>query len=152
MRIINFKAITSSEDMWNQVRNYAENCSWKAGKTLANNMKNNAFQEWERVIAAMDNGKICGYCTVTKTDCIPDVCYTPYIGFLFVDEAYRGNRLSQKLIQYAMDYLKKAGFDKVYIVSDHENLYEKYGFQVVDRKTAPWGAEEKIYMNAVNNS
>jgi hypothetical protein len=32
---------------------------------------------------------------------------------------------------------------KVYLVSDHENLYEKYGFRVIDRKTAPWGSEEK---------
>lgn len=53
---------------------------------------------------------------------------------------------SQKLILYAMKYLKSVGFDKVYLVSDHENLYEKYGFQVLDRKIAPWGAEEKIYM------
>ena len=65
---------------------------------------------------------------------------------MFVGEEYRGNRLSQKLIQYAMDYLKTVGFDKVHIVSDHENLYEKYGFHVIDRKIAPWGSEEKIYM------
>lgn len=70
----------------------------------------------------------------------------PYIGYLFVGEEYRGNRLSQKLIRYAMDYLKSIGFDRVHIVSDHENLYEKYGFEIVDRKTAPWGSMEKIYM------
>ena len=28
----------------------------------------------------------------------------------------------------------------------HKNLYEKYGFHVIDRKIAPWGSEEKIYM------
>ena len=143
---MNFKTITSSDEMWNRVRNYAESCSWKAGKSLANDMDNNVFKEWERVIVAFDNEKICGYCTVAKTDCIPNVCYTPYIGYMFVGEEYRGNRLSQKLIQYAMDYLKTIGFDKVHIVSDHENLYEKYGFHIIDRKIAPWGSEEKIYV------
>lgn len=59
---------------------------------------NNGFNDWERVIVALDNEKICGYCTVSKTDCIPDVDYTPYIGFMFVGEEYRGNRLSQQLI------------------------------------------------------
>ena len=113
---------------------------------MANTMDNNVFQDWERVVVAIDNEKICGYCTVAKTDCIPNVSYTPYIGFLFVDEAYRGNRLSQQIICYAMDYLKSVGFDKAYLVSDHENLYEKYGFRVIDRKIAPWGSEEKIYM------
>ena len=145
---MNFRTITSADELWRKVRNYAENCSWRAGKTLANAMDNHGFIDWERVVVAIDNGKICGYCTVSKTDCIPDVDYTPYIGFMFVGEEYRGHRLSQQLIEYAIDYIKDIGFDRAYIVSDHENLYEKYGFRVIDRKNAPWGAEEKIYMRA----
>ncbi len=143
---MDLKMITSSDRLWSVVRDYAKGCSWRAGRSLAVAMENNEFKEWERVIVALDNEKICGYCTVARTDCIPDVCYTPYIGYLFVGEEYRGNRLSQKLIGYAMDYLKSVGFDKVHIVSDHENLYEKYGFDIIDRKIAPWGSEEKIYM------
>jgi len=140
------KKITSSDELWYRVRDYAENCSWRAGKSLADAMTNNAFEDWERVIVALDNEKICGYCTVAKTDCIPNVRYTPYIGYMFVGEEYRGNRISQKMIQYAIDYLKGIGFDRVHIVSDHENLYEKYGFHIIDRQIAPWGSEEKIYM------
>ena len=143
---MDFKAITSTDKLWCEARNYAESCSWGAGKTLANAMDNNSFSDWERVIVAMDGKKICGYCTVTKTDCIPDIDYTPYIGFMFVGEEYRGNRLSQQLIEYAADYLKTLRFNKVYLISDHENLYEKYGFRVTDRKVAPWGSEEKIYV------
>ncbi len=101
---MDFKIITSSDRMWNKVKDYAKNCSWNAGKSLADAMDNNLFAEWERVIISLDYQKICGYCTVAKTDCIPDVSYTPYIGYLFVGEEYRGNRLSQKLMQYAMDY------------------------------------------------
>ena len=140
------KAITASDEMWNKVKSYAYNCSWKAGKSLAKAMMNNDFKDWERVIVAFDNNEICGYCTVAKTDCIPNLIYTPYIGYLFVGEECRGNRLSQKLIVYSMKYLKSIGFDKVYLVSDHENLYEKYGFKVIDRKMSPWGSEEKIYI------
>lgn len=47
---------------------------------------------------------------------------------MFVGEKYRGNRLSQKLIIKAMAYAKDLGFKKIYLVSDHENLYKKYGF------------------------
>lgn len=147
---MNIKSITASDEMWENVKMYAENCSWRAGKSLANNMNNNAFTDWQRVIIAVDKEKICGFCTVSKTDCIPDVGYTPYIGYIFVEEAYRGNRISEKLIQYAMSYLKSVGFDKVYLVSDHVNLYEKYGFRVIERKIAPWGTEEKIYMREID--
>ncbi len=141
-----FELLTPSNERWQSMIRYAENCSWSAGKALADAMRNGAFTDWERVIAALDDEKICGFCTVSKTDCIPEVDYTPYIGFVFVDEGYRGHRLSQGMIQYAMAYLKSVGFDRVYLVSDHENLYEKYGFTVVDHGKAYWGPTEKIYM------
>ena len=140
------RTITPSDALWNEVEEYAENCSWRAGKSLSNEMKKRSFIDWERVIVCLDDEEICGYCTVAQKDCIPNVSYTPYIGYVFVGEPYRGNRMSQKMIEFAMEYLKSVGFDKVYVVSDHENLYEKYGFTVIDRKIAPWGEEEKIYM------
>ena len=140
-----FKTITSACKEWPRVAEYAQNCSWRAGKALADDMLHNRFTDWERVIVATEEDSIAGYCTVAKTDCIPHVTYSPYIGFLFVDEKYRGSRLSQKLIAYAMEYLKELGFKEVYLVSDHNNLYEKYGFEVIDKQVAPWGKEEKIY-------
>lgn len=141
-----FAALTSSDAMWEEVSQFAKNCSWGAGKSLSQSMQDHAFTDWERVMVAVHENHIAGYCTVAKSDCIPNVPYTPYIGYMFVDEAYRGHRLSQKLISYAMSYLRTLGFSRVYLVSDHENLYEKYGFRVIDRKLAPWGEMEKIYV------
>ena len=143
------KMLTSSDKTWNRVIEYAESCSWSAGRFLAGEMKKDAFSDWERVIVSLESEDICGYCTVAKRDCIPDVPYTPYIGYIFVGEPYRGKRISQKMIEFAEEYLKSIGFEKVYIVSDHDNLYEKYGFTVIDRKMASWGEEEKIYMQRI---
>ena len=140
-----FALLTNSHELWKPVKEYAAACSWSAGKSLARDMENGAFSQWERVIVACENQEICGYCTVAKTDCIPNLSYTPYIGYVFVDERYRGHRLSQKMILFAMDYLQKFGFHEVYLVSDHDNLYEKYGFSVIDRVLSPWGSVEKIY-------
>ena len=142
---LDFKKLTAADAEWNVLADYAENCSWGAGKTLAEEMRQNHFTGWERVILAEVQGRIAGYCTVSGTDCIPDVPYTPYIGMLFVGEEYRGKRLSRRMIDYASEYLKELGFSEVYLVSDHENLYEKYGFQVIDEKMAPWGRMQKIY-------
>lgn len=141
-----FRLLTSGDALWEDVRAYAEGCSWRAGKALSGAMKTGALTGWERVIAAVEGGEICGYCTVARTDCIPDAPYTPFVGFIFVGEAHRGNRLSQRMIEFAKGYLKSLGFDRVHIVSDHENLYERFGFAVIDRRTAPWGEMQKIYM------
>ena len=142
---LDVKKLTAADAEWNVLADYAENCSWGAGRTLAEEMRQNHFTGWERVILAEVQGRIAGYCTVSGTDCIPDVPYMPYIGMLFVGEEYRGRRLSQRMIDDASEYLKELGFSEVYLVSDHENLYEKYGFQVIDEKMAPWGRMQKIY-------
>lgn len=141
------ESLTYSDKLWQAVAEYAQNCSWKAGGNLAKQIKEGQFSDWERVFVALDDDQIAGYCTFAKTDCIPDVSYTPYIGFMFVGEQYRGQRLSEKLILSVLTYAKELGFEKVYLVSDHVNLYEKYGFLKIDEKEAPWGAIETIFMH-----
>ena len=106
---MNILSVTFDDDMWQEVSQFAQSCSWRAGKALSQSMSDNAFTAWERVIVALHENDIAGYCTVAKSDCIPNVPYTPYIGYMFVDE--------------------------------------KYGFKVIDKKVAPWGKLEEIFMH-----
>ncbi|CAI3577150.1 MAG: GNAT family N-acetyltransferase [Clostridium neonatale] len=127
-----FRIITNKEELWNKVADFAQNCSWKAGKSLAQKILESKFEEWERVIVAIENENIAGFCSFTKKDSIEDMEYTPYIGYMFVSELYRGERLSEGLIRVAINYAKKIGFNEVYIVSGEIGLYEKYGFVKID--------------------
>ena len=145
------KRLKYPDPLWNSVAEYAADCSWSAGKFLAKQMYTNNFTDWERVFVALHDDKIAGYCTLAKTDCIPDVPYTPYIGYMFVDEQFRGCRLSQKLIKCALLYAKELHYNQVYLISDHINLYEKYGFIKVDKRAALWDSNttETIFMHTV---
>ena len=146
---ITIRPLTFGDDFWNPLEEYADTCTWRAGKFLAQSMRANGFSDCDRVFIALDGANIAGFCTLVKNDCIPDVSYTPYISSVFVGEKYRGNRLSQKLIDFVLGYAKGLGFDKAYLVSDHINLYEKYGFVKVDEKPAPWNPTvmETIFMH-----
>jgi ribosomal protein S18 acetylase RimI-like enzyme len=143
------KQILPNDELWQKAIDYGKNCSWKAGAFFAKQMEQNIFTEWERVFVAIDDNNIAGYCAFVKNDCIPDVKYTPYISFIFVGEQYRGNRLSEKMILTVMEYAKKLKFNEVYIVSDHINLYEKYGFIKIDEKKDYWNRDEKIYRRKI---
>ena len=140
--------ITSEDGLWSSTIEYAEKCPWRAGPFLADAMKKDQFTDWERVFVAREQKTIIGFCTCTKTDCIPDVSYSPYISAIFVDEQYRGKRISEKMIQCVMAYAKEHGFEEVYVVSSHINLYEKYGFVQIDEKRDVWGNAQKIYVRA----
>lgn len=133
--------LTFTHPKWQTVADYAENCSWSAGKYLAELMRSNSFRDWERVFAAFENGRPVGFCTLTEKDELaPKYPYTPLIGFVFVDEAFRGKRISEKMIKTVLEYAKGIGYDKVYIMSGEKGLYENYGF-------SPMGEYETIYGN-----
>lgn len=139
--------LTSTHDKWESVAAFAEKCSWKAGKYLAELMRGDTFKEWERVFAAFENGEPVGFCTLSEKDELdPKYPYTPFIGFVFVDEAYRGNRLSGKMIEKVLEYAKSIGYDKVYVMSGERGLYEKYGFSYMGDYESIYGGTDQLFV------
>ena len=72
--------IKCGDSLWNETITYADKCSWKAGPFLAKMMRDNAFRDPERVIVAVEEGRIIGYCTFVMKDELPDDYeYSPFI-------------------------------------------------------------------------
>ncbi len=129
MKII---AINKDQELWEKTIRFAENASWSAGRRLAERMKNNAFLDWEKVFIALEDEEITGFCVFEYNGNVPAQfdCH-PFINSVFVDEKYRGHRISEKLIASALQYAKELGYQKVYLKSEHHGLYEKYGFRKI---------------------
>ena len=140
-------AMTDTHEKWESVAAFAEKCSWRAGKYLAELMRGSYFRDWERVFAAFENGRPVGFCTLTEKDELaPKYPYTPLRGFVFVDEAFRGKRISEKMIKKVLEYAKGIGYDKVYIMSDEKGLYEKYGFSLMGEYETVYGGSEQLFV------
>ncbi|MBD5494662.1 MAG: GNAT family N-acetyltransferase [Lachnospiraceae bacterium] len=141
--------IESNDSKWNALIEYTENCSWTAGKHLASMMRDNAFDEWESVFAATTEDEIIGFCTFLKTDYYPENRYSPWISTIFVDEKYRGKRISERMINKVIEYAKEQNFSKVYIPSDMTGFYEKYGFQKIDELQNYGGDIDNIFAREI---
>jgi len=126
------KKLTPNTEDWNKIIELAKKCSWRAGPNLAQKMTANNFEDYECVFGAFVENKAAGFCTVNKTDYIPNCTYSPWIGFVFVDENYRGNRISEKMCKTSVEYAKGLDFNKIYICTEEQGLYEKYGFKKCD--------------------
>lgn len=136
--------------LWKKTVSFARECSWKAGKALADKMVKNDFKNWERVIVALDDDNIAGYCTVAEKDELPDdYNYTPFIGFMFVDERYRGKRISEQMINCACDYANGLGYHKVFIMSGEQGLYEKYGFMKLGDFETIYGVMDQLFEKVI---
>ncbi len=137
------------ESLWNQTVDFAENCSWIAGKHFADMLRRNQFSDWEAAFAAVEDGRIIGYCTFLKTDYYPDNRYWPWISSIFVDEAARGRRVSHRMIATAEEYARSKGFTKVYIPSDMDGFYEKCGYSPVGTLVNYGGDTDTIFSKEI---
>lgn len=139
--------MTEGHKYWEQTILFARNCSWNAGSFLANRMIENEFQEWERVCVICADEEVAGFATFTEKDELPDKYdFAPFIGFVFVDEKYRGKRLSEKMIQSIISYAKGLDYEKIYIMSGEIGLYEKYGFIKMGDYETIYGTTDQLFV------
>ena len=148
--MLEIHTMTQGHRLWERTISLAESCSWKAGPFLARRMRENGFLGWERVFAACADGRVVGYCTFTKTDELPESYgLSPFIGFVFVEEAYRGKRISGEMIRAAVSYAAELGYETLYIMSGEKGLYEKYGFEKLGNYETVYGSVDQLFSKAV---
>ncbi|MDD4296886.1 MAG: GNAT family N-acetyltransferase [Ruminiclostridium sp.] len=142
--------ISKTDALWISIADYAETCSWDACARMAICMRENKFVDWEKVFVAEENGVFMGFCALIKPKGFPGSEYNPLLKWLFVEEQYRGQRLSQKLIEAAAEYAKELGYDQIFLTTWHKGLYEKYGFVKICEKEVRDGYFEGIYVKKID--
>lgn len=90
-------------------------------------------------------GVIIGCTGLITNDFISRMDLYPWICALYIDEAYRGNAYSLLLLDKAKDDALQAGFDHVYLATEHVGFYEKYGFDYLGLGYHPWSESSRIY-------
>ena len=130
MEAITIQKVNQGTPLADQLLSFVESFSWLDVKEHTVSMlKNWEFKEWETPFAAMIDGQVVGMATIMKTDYYPLPEVYPWISTLFVTEKYRGNRISEKLIDCANQYAGTLGFTRTYIPTEFIGLYEKYGYR-----------------------
>ena len=142
---MNIHIIKKTDSLWIPVAEYAETCSWDACGKMAAFMREGRFNDWERIFIAEENGNFMGFCALLTPKGFPGSEYTPLLKWLFVDEKYRGQRISQKLIEVASEYSKNLGYGQIFLTTWHKGLYEKYGFIKIRDKEVRDGYFEGVY-------
>lgn len=69
----------------------------------------------------------------------------PWYACHFIEEEYRGQALGTVLIDHAIHLARDAGFKHVYLSTDHDGYYEKYGWKRIEDAFEPTGEQTRIY-------
>ena len=109
-------------------------------------LRNWEFTGWDTMFAALADGEVIGMASLAKEDYYPLPDIFPWVSSVFVTEAYRGQRISAKLVDFANAYAKSLGFERTYIPSEHIGLYEKYGYSYVRDIVNYGGGTDRLYV------
>lgn len=129
---------------------FVENCSWREVRDhIAGLIREWKFTDWETMFAAVKDGRIVGMASVLKTDYYPLPEIFPWVSCVFVEKPYRGQRISEKLIDAANRYAKEQGFTKTYIPTEYTGLYERYGYTYVKDIVNYGGGTDRLYVKSL---
>lgn len=71
---------------------------------------------------------------------------TPNLCALFVEEAYRKQNIAKQLLDFARVEMKSLGFEKLYLVTELDDFYEKCGWTFLTTVTEDEGGLIKMYV------
>ncbi len=91
------------------------------------------------------NGVIIGCAGLVPNDFISRMDLTPWVCALYIDENHRGKAYGLLLIEKAKEDAANAGYEHLYLCTDHIGYYEKYAFKYIGLGYHPWEEESRIY-------
>ena len=103
-----------------------------------------------RFYLMIKNETIVGCFALLTNDLISRQDLMPWFACLFIDEAHRGNRLSELMFHHAEQEMSVAGFENLYLATDHQDLYEKFSWLRIEDGYDFFGNKFLIYKKPLN--
>lgn len=145
MEIKEFYSLEDKEYWLNQIKK----SDWSAGQFLYQLLSKNELKklcgQTTKVLLLTDNQNLVSFCTLAEQDEVSDPEFTPWIGFVYTFQEYRGHRYAGKLLDSAYETARKDGASHIYISTGHIGLYEKYGYSFYQMMKEIDGGETRVY-------
>jgi len=94
---------------------------------------------------AKHDEKLVGTVSIWQNDLISRQDLTPWIAALYIKKEYRGKGIGTLLQEKCIQVVSELGFEKLYLITDHENYYEKCGWKFLELAPLGNGKETRIY-------
>lgn len=89
-------------------------------------LKGNAVPSW---YVAMDGDRIVGGLGVIENDFHDRADLSPNVCAVYTEPEYRGQGIAGALLDYVCRDMQARGIDTLYLLTDHDSFYERYGWE-----------------------
>lgn len=125
-------------DEWADSKNYNTE---ERLKNKINRIKESLSNTYFCKLILIDNKELIGFISIFPSDCDEEPNLTPWYATMYIKKEYRKKGYSKVLNNAILKEANNRGFDKLYLKSDLNNYYEKFGAIYI--KTLKTG--EKLY-------
>lgn len=126
-----------------------ENFAFYYDAVLDSSLSDNALPRFYLMLA---EEAVIGCYALLTNDLISRQDLLPWLACLYVDKAYRGNALGSKLLAHGIEEARRLGFGRVYLTTDHDGYYEKYGWIRMEDGFNLFGEQGRIYFHPLQES
>ena len=125
---------------------------YSSSKNYVASIEENKLSGYEESFLIVYEEQLIGFFQIKKDDGLVDKNFEPWLCRLFVDENYRGNRITELVSEFSLNYCVDFGFDKIYLSTTHKGLYEKFGWKKIGSGVSMSGIERDIFEYSKNRN
>lgn len=136
------------------LQNFLQQAEWKAGQHLYELLQKDQFKtqygQKAKLYFYQEEDQLLGFGALVEQDYLDRPNLTPWIALIYVDPKARGKRLSQKIVHFLEEQAFQLGYNQVYLVSQHQGLYEKYGYDLMEVVLDSIHDKDYLYQKQLN--
>jgi GNAT superfamily N-acetyltransferase len=103
-------------------------------------------EDLPRFYIALQDGEIMGTYALLRNDLNSRQDLYPWLACLYVDPGHRGSGHGSVLLDHALKEAYKKGYNHLYLTTDLEDYYEKYGWTHSTEAVGLSGESMKVYV------
>lgn len=96
-------------------------------------------------LALSSGGDILGGASLIGNDFHPRKDLSPNLCALYVEEAARGQGIAGSLLEFIRRDALALGCSRLYLLTDHEGFYERYGWRYLCGVRGDFGDDSRVY-------
>lgn len=127
--MIQYQVISPQDAVWTTAAKQIGAVEWPAGGVVQGLMEQKQWQDWERIVYVSDTSTatptLVAFGAFLEQDPLMATEYRPFVSSVFVNPDYRKQGISLKVVQLLEETAASFGKSPVYILTQHEGLYEK---------------------------
>jgi predicted N-acetyltransferase YhbS len=102
-----------------------------------------------RFFLMLEAAEVIGCYALLTNDLVSRQDLWPWLGCVFIEERCRGRALGARLLAHGLSEAARIGFEKVYLNTDHDGYYEKYGWIRMEDGFNLAGERGRIYFHGI---